>query len=95
MSEPQDPEAPQYKDEVSEQQLSDKLAKLYNRAESAFELRNWGYAISLLQAVLAHEPGFLKGRKMLRAAGIKENEGKKGLKLGGEALKVLNGDVVE
>lgn len=95
MSEPQDPEAPQYRDEVPESDLPDKLAKLYNKAESAFELRNWGYAVSLLQAVVAQEPGFLKGRKMLRAAAIKDNEGKKSIKLGGEAIKVakLQGQV--
>ena len=89
MSEPQEPEVPQHRDEVPEHDLPDKLVKLYNRAESAFELRNWGYAMQLLQAVLAQEPGFLHGRKMLRAAAVKNNEGKKGLKLGAEALKVL------
>ncbi|MDF1752909.1 MAG: tetratricopeptide repeat protein [Verrucomicrobiales bacterium] len=88
MSEPQNPEAPQYRDEVPETALPDKLAKLYNKAESAYELRNWGYAVSLLQAVLAQEPGFLKGRKMLRAAAIKDTQGKKSIKLGGEAIKV-------
>ncbi len=82
-------ETPQYRDEISEEELPEKLLKHYNRAESAFELRNWGYAVSLLQAVLTKEPGFLKGRKMLRTAAIKDNEGKKGLKMGAEALKVL------
>ncbi len=88
MSEPQNPETPKFKDELPESELPDKLAKLYNKAESAYELRNWGYAVSLLQAVLAQEPGFLKGRKMLRAAAIKETEGKKTLKLGGDSIKV-------
>ena len=87
MSEPEDP--PQFNDEVPEQELPEKLARLYNKAESAFELRNWGYAVSLLQAVLSQEPGFLTGRKMLRTAAVKNNEGKKGLKLGAEAIKVL------
>lgn len=89
MSEPQEPDAPKYQDEVPESALPGKLLKLYNKAESAVELRNWAYAVSLLQAVVAQEPGFLKGRKMLRAAAIKATEGKKGMKLGGEALKVL------
>ncbi len=89
MSEPQETETPQYQDEVPESALPGKLLKLYNKAESAVELRNWGYAVSLLQAVLAQEPGFLHGRKMLRAAAIKDNENAKGLKLGAEALKVL------
>lgn len=89
MSEPQNPEAPKFKDELPEAELPEKLARLYNKAESAYELRNWGYAVSLLQAVLAQEPGFLKGRKMLRAAAIKDTEGKKTLKLGGDSLKVV------
>lgn len=95
MSQPQEPEAPQIRDEVPETALADKYLKLYNKAESAFELRNWGYAVSLLQAILAQEPGFLKGRKMLRTAAIKETENKKGIKLGGEAIKVakLQGQV--
>jgi len=76
-------------DVVKQHQLSEKLNKLYLKAESAMELRNWSYAISLLQAVLAKEPGFLEGRKRLRLAAVKHNEGKKGVKLGAEALKVL------
>jgi len=74
---------------VQESQLPGKLNKLYLKAESAMELRNWGYAISLLQAVLAQEPGFLDGRRKLRLAAIKLNEGKKSVKLGAEAFKVL------
>ncbi len=76
-------------DVVQEHQLADNLKKHYLRADSAMELRNWGYAVTLLQTVLAKEPGFLDGRKKLRLASVKLNEGKKGVKLGAEALKVL------
>ncbi len=76
-------------DVVAEHQLPDNLKKHYLRAESAMELRNWSYAVTLLQAVLSKEPGFLDGRRKLRQAAIKQNEGKKGVKLGAEALKVL------
>jgi len=76
-------------DEVMQHQLPANLNKLFLKAESAMELRNWGYAVSLMQAILAKEPGFLQGRKQLRLAAVKENEGKKGVKLGAEALKVL------
>ncbi|MEM7700222.1 MAG: hypothetical protein AAF236_17655, partial [Verrucomicrobiota bacterium] len=74
---------------VTQTGLPANLRKLYLKAESAMELRNWGYAVSLLQAILVKEPAFLDGRKMLRLAALKEKEGKKGVKLGGEALKVL------
>jgi tetratricopeptide (TPR) repeat protein len=82
-------EAPAIRDAVKQHQLPANLNKLYLKAESAMELRNWSYAISLLQAILMKEPGFLDGRKRLRLAAIKENEGKRGVKLGGEALKVM------
>lgn len=77
------------KDDVPQHHLPANLNKLFLKAESAMELRNWGYAVSLLQAILAKEPGFLQGRRQLRLAAIKDNEGKKGVKLGAEALKVL------
>jgi len=77
------------KDDVKQQELPDKMNKLYLKAESAMELRNWSYAMSLMQAILQKEPGFLDGRKRLRLAAVKENEGKRGVKLGGEAFKVL------
>lgn len=60
------------------------------KGTSAHELRNYGYAITLLQAVLKDEPNFLDGRKKLRMAAIKQKEGaKKSMKLGAEVLKVM------
>ena len=80
---------PEVKDDVRQHQLAANLGKLYLKAESAMELRNWSYAVSLIQAILVKEPGFLDGRKRLRIAAVKENEGKRGVKMGGEALKVM------
>ena len=80
---------PEFKDDVRQHQLAANLGKLYLKAESAMELRNWSYAISLIQAILVKEPGFLEGRKRLRLASVKENEGKRGVKMGGDALKVM------
>ena len=77
------------KDDVRQHHLAANLGKLYLKAESAMELRNWSYAVSLIQAILVKEPGFLDGRKRLRIAAVKENEGKRGVKMGGEALKVM------
>ena len=79
---------PQFKDDIKQHELDPKLNKLYLKAESAMELCNWSYAISLIQAILTKEPGFLDGRKSLRLAAAKESEGKR-MKLGGDALKVL------
>ena len=80
---------PEVKDDVRQHHLAANLGKLYLKAESAMELRNWSYAVSLIQAILVKEPGFLDGRKRLRIAAVKENEGKRGVKMGGEALKVM------
>lgn len=80
---------PELKDDVRQHHLAPNLNKLFLKAESAMELRNWSYAISLIQAILVKEPGFLEGRKRLRLASVKENEGKRGIKMGGEALKVM------
>lgn len=85
----EDSQEPERKDNVKQQELAPNLNKLVLKADSAMELRNWAYAVSLLQAILMKEPGFLDGRKRLRLAAVKMNEGKRGVKLGGEALKVL------
>jgi len=77
-------------DTVTESDLPKKSKDLYLKGISAHELRNYGYAITLLQAVLKEEPSFLDGRKKLRMAAIKQKEGaKKSMKLGAEALKVM------
>ncbi len=83
-----EPTEPQFRDDIKQHELDPKLNKLYLKAESAMELRNWSYAISLIQAILTKEPGFLDGRKSLRLAAAKESAGKR-MKLGGDALKVL------
>lgn len=77
------------REDLGENDLPAKVRALYLRGLSAFELRNWGYAKSLIQGVLKEEPAFLEGRKKLRTAAIKEHEGsKKGMKLGGDGLKM-------
>ena len=66
------PEENEAKDDVKQQDLPANLNKLYLKAESAMELRNWSYAVSLIQAILTKEPGFLDGRKRLRLAAVKQ-----------------------
>lgn len=62
-----------------ESELSDNIRALWLKALAAIELRNYGYAISLIQAVLKETPEFLDGRKMLRKAEIAVSKGKKSL----------------
>src|SRR5881275_788303 len=50
----------------SEKELSDDQRAHWLKAVAAIELRNFGYAISLLQGILKQEPEFLTGRQLLR-----------------------------
>jgi len=63
----------------NEKDLSDNARNLWLKAASAMELRNFGYAITLLQAVLKETPEFLEARKWLRKAEIASTKGKKSL----------------
>lgn len=54
----------------SEKELADAQRSHWLKAVAAVELRNFGYAISLLQRVLKQEPEFLTGRQLLRRAEI-------------------------
>jgi tetratricopeptide (TPR) repeat protein len=53
-----------------ERDLSDQLRGYWLKAVAAIELRNFGYAIDLLQDLLKREPEFLTGRQMLRRAEV-------------------------
>ena len=64
----------------SEKELSEQLRSHWLKAVAAIELRNFGYAISLLQGILKQEPEFLTGRQLLRRAEIaKQKAAKKAL----------------
>ena len=54
----------------TEKELSEGLRALWLKAVAAIELRNFGYAISLLQEILKQEPEFLTGRQLLRRAAV-------------------------
>ncbi len=62
---------------ISDKELPDDMRALWLKALSAVELRNYGYAISLISTVLKKSPGFLDGRKVLRKAEIAATKGKK------------------
>jgi tetratricopeptide (TPR) repeat protein len=52
----------------TEKELSETQRSHWLKAVAAIELRNFGYAISLLQGILKQEPQFLTGRQLLRRA---------------------------
>jgi tetratricopeptide (TPR) repeat protein len=63
----------------TEKELNETQRSLWLKAMAAVELRNFGYAISLLQGILKQEPQFLTGRQLLRRAEVaKHKAGKKG-----------------
>src|SRR6202035_1077675 len=64
----------------TEKELNEAQRSLWLKAMAAVELRNFGYAISLLQGILRQEPEFLTGRQLLRRAEItKQKAAKKAL----------------
>ena len=61
----------------TEKELSESLRALWLKAVGAIELRNFGYAISLLQEILKQEPEFLTGRQLLRRAEVTKSKSAK------------------
>jgi tetratricopeptide (TPR) repeat protein len=61
----------------TEKELSETQRSLWLKALAAMELRNFGYAISLLQGILKQEPEFLTGRQLLRRAEVTKQQGGK------------------
>ena len=81
------------KELITEEQLDPKQVTLFLKAQSAIELSNYDYAVSILHNILKEEPCFLKGREILRAAqGARwRTSGKKGKSLlSGGMMKAKN-----
>ena len=79
----------------TEKELSANARALWLKALSAFELRNHGYAISLIQAVLKEFPAFLDARRMLRKAEITSTKGKKSFLSGLSTASMKGASVVK
>jgi tetratricopeptide (TPR) repeat protein len=75
----------------NEKDLSDQFRSYWLKAVTAVELRNFGYAIDLLQTLLKEEPEFLTGRQMLRRAEVTraKMEKKRGFNISTTPLAVL------
>jgi tetratricopeptide (TPR) repeat protein len=54
----------------TEKELTEMQRAHWLKAVAAIELRNFGYAISLLQGILKQEPEFLTGRQLLRRSEV-------------------------
>ena len=81
---------------ISENELTDAQRALFLKAKHANEIRNYGYAVQLMQSVLKQVPGFLDGRKLLRAAALASVEGKKsGFSLAGTTLGMTAGSTLK
>ena len=76
--------------EITEAELVPNFKALWEKAQSAFEVNNFTYAISLCQALLKEYPGFLDGRRLARMSAVSENTGKKQKKglFGSSGLKL-------
>ena len=61
----------------TEKELSESLRACWLKAVSAIELRNFGYAVSLLQEILKQEPEFLTGRQLLRRTEVTKTKSAK------------------
>ena len=61
----------------TEQELSETQRSHWLKAVAAIELRNFGYAISLLQGILKQEPQFLTARQLLRRAEVTKSKSAK------------------
>lgn len=66
----------------SEKDLPENQRATWLKAMSAMELRNYGYAIQLLQVVLKNHPEFLLARQLTRKAAVAKTAGKKGMMSG-------------
>lgn len=80
----------------TENDLSPNARSLWLKAHSAVEMRNYAYAIALLQDVLKEEPEFLKARQVLRQSAIANSKGAKsvfgGFGGGGKAAGLVKKD---
>ncbi|MEI8233622.1 MAG: tetratricopeptide repeat protein [Verrucomicrobiota bacterium] len=75
--------------EKTENELSENSHSNWRKAISAVEIRNFGYAVALLQSVLKEAPDFLDGRKLLRKAQIDLHRGKKNFFSGFSTIAVM------
>ncbi len=79
---------------ISERQLAPDQAGLWMKAQQAVEAHNYKYAISILKTLIKRVPGFLEGRKVLRACEVKStpDAGRRSSLFGGMRLTTTRKD---
>ena len=80
---------------MNEKDLPENARALWLKSMHAIEIRNYGYAISLLQAVLKDNPAFLEGRKRLRKVEIISNKKKSSFMSGLSAASLKGNSLVK
>jgi tetratricopeptide (TPR) repeat protein len=80
---------------ITDKELSAEKRALWLKALSAVELRNYGYAISLISNVIKEFPGFLEGRKVLRRTEIAATKGRKSFLSGLSTASLKGGGMVK
>jgi tetratricopeptide (TPR) repeat protein len=83
--------------EITDKELSPTVRPYWLKALAAVEVKNYPYAVTLLQAILQEHPGFLAGRELLRKSeGVLSGGPKKKQKIfgletgGGVSMKLQN-----
>jgi len=79
--------------EIQENELPKNAHNFWLKAISAFELKNYNYAISLCQAVLKESPGYVDGRRLARRCAIKEVGVKKKSRFGSTSTSKIQGQI--
>jgi|688.fasta_scaffold244815_2 tetratricopeptide (TPR) repeat protein len=80
--------------EITDKELPQNVKAYWLKALSAIEVKNHAYAVTLLQAVIKDNPGFLQGRELLRkcegivTGGPKKKQKIFGMESGGPGMKL-------
>lgn len=80
--------------EITDKELPQGVKSFWLKALSAVEVKNHAYAVTLLQAILKDNPGFLMGRELLRkcegvlTGGPKKKQKLFGMESGGPGMKL-------
>lgn len=74
--------------EISSSQLTGPQADSFRKAKDALSRQNWDYILMLVPPILEAQPGFLEGRKVLRAAQMAKAKGASALEKGMAGVKV-------
>ncbi len=79
---------------ITDRQLAPDQMGLWMKAQQAVEAHNYKYAVSILKTLIKRAPGFLEGRKVLRACEVKStpDAGRRSTLFGGMRLTTTRKD---